>query len=104
MDSKTSEDYNNPGKKWYDPDPPNIKPETREVFEKYSKIPPDEVLPHVQAIVNCTTIISCRSFCANSSNSATKRGRFSVIPALDNGAFWTSGLGVTQFTQRYWNV
>jgi hypothetical protein len=39
------------GIKWYSPDPPNIKQETREVFEKYSKIPPDEVVPHVQAIV-----------------------------------------------------
>ena len=37
--------------RWYSTDPPDIKPATREVFEKYSKIPPDEVLPHVQTIV-----------------------------------------------------
>ena len=37
--------------KWFSEDPPPIKPETREVFEKYSKIPPDNVVPHVYAIV-----------------------------------------------------
>lgn len=36
---------------FYDPDPPNITPETRAVLEKYSKIPPDEVIPHVTSIV-----------------------------------------------------
>lgn len=37
---------------WYTNEPPDLKPATREILEKYSKIPPDQVIPHIQAIVS----------------------------------------------------
>ena len=37
--------------KWYSADPPDIKPEVREVLETYSKIPSDEVVAHVTRVV-----------------------------------------------------
>ena len=36
---------------WYDNEPPDIKPEIKDIFEKYSKIPQNEILSHVQTIV-----------------------------------------------------
>ena len=49
--------------KWYDRNPPNLKPETRELLEKYSKVPPDEILTHLQSIVlstlNCLNVTIC---------------------------------------------
>lgn len=38
--------------RWFSDDPPPLRDDTREVLEKYSKIPPDEVLPHCYAIVS----------------------------------------------------
>lgn len=37
---------------WYTPDIESISEEGRSLLEEYSGIPPDEVLPHVRAIVS----------------------------------------------------
>ncbi|KAK5170100.1 uncharacterized protein LTR77_004684 [Saxophila tyrrhenica] len=37
--------------KWYSPDPPDIKPDAKEVLEKYSKVPPEDIEAHVSRIV-----------------------------------------------------
>ena len=36
---------------FYSSEPPKLRPETRDVLEKYSKIPSDEVESHVATIV-----------------------------------------------------
>ena len=46
-----SQDYP-PIDEWFSYAPPDLKPETREVLEKYSKIPPHEIVDHVTAIVS----------------------------------------------------
>lgn len=38
-------------KRWFSEDVPEISPRTREVLEKYSKIPPEEINAHVTDIV-----------------------------------------------------
>jgi len=36
---------------WYDKGEPNISQATRTLLEKYSKIPPDQVIPHLMKTV-----------------------------------------------------
>ena len=43
---------------WYSTEQPNLRQETRQLLESYSKIPPDEILPHVNAIV-CLEGLTC---------------------------------------------
>ena len=37
--------------------PPVIPPETQELLEKYSNIPPGEIVPHAQAMVGSTVTL-----------------------------------------------
>lgn len=37
---------------WFDPNPPKLSPVTLELFEKYTNLPADAVLPHLLAIVS----------------------------------------------------
>lgn len=40
----------------YNPNPPDLSEDTRKVLEQYSKIPPEEVIGHVEQIVSSLSL------------------------------------------------
>lgn len=58
--SMLSEDYDPHTLPWYEPKLTDVEPEARELLEKYSKIPSDEVVQHVNSLV-CDPCISLNS-------------------------------------------
>ena len=79
--------------KYYSSDPPQIRPEVREVFEKYSKIPSDEVDAHLERIVHPQSQCYLHTISTNTSYQREKAWKIHPYPCIGQWRFLDLAIG-----------
>lgn len=90
----------------YKADLGELSPSTREVLERYSKIPPQEVMPHVYAVVgDSSSVARTRIYIPlTRESSETKLSPSSHTPASAKAASSSSPSATTRCIPRSWSA